>query len=242
MASIYQKKKKLGDLILENPHLLRLIYRFGISPGFGDATIEDVCRKHKIDPEFLSVIINSFLDNEFSPSSILDKSDLKQLISYLKKTHEYYLSVEIPFIELMIEELCTDPLYENPDLLVVKHFFSAYKKELTEHINKEEKKTFPYVLLLEEQLNSKTPVLNTSDSYSILAYEDEHDNMEEKLFDLKNIMIKYLPEPFNHETVNRIITELFWLEKDLHDHARIEDNVLVPKVKELETRLKVITK
>jgi regulator of cell morphogenesis and NO signaling len=242
MTIIYQKKKKLGDLILENPQLLRLIYRFGISPGFGDATIEEVCLKHKIDPEFLLVIINSFLDNEFSPSNILDKSDLKQLISYLKKTHEYYLSVEIPFIELMIEDLCSDPLYENPDLVVVKRFFSAYKKELTEHINREEKKTFPYVLLMEEQLYSKTPGNKSSDSYSILAYEEEHDNMEEKLFDLKNIMIKYLPEPFNHETVNRIIAELFWLEKDLHDHARIEDKVLVPKVKELESRLKAITR
>lgn len=93
---------------------------------------------------------------------------------------------------------------------------------------------------MEEQLNSKSPDYKTSDSYSILAYEEEHDNMEEKLVDLKNIMIKYLPEPFNHETVNRIIAELFWLEKDLHDHARIEDKVLVPKVKELESRLKAI--
>lgn len=242
MINNYQKKRKLGDVILANPQLLRLIYRFGISPGFGDATIEEVCHKHEIDPEFLLVIINSFLDNDFSPSNMLDKSNLNQLISYLRKTHEYYLTVEIPFIESMIDDLCADPISENPDLVVVKRFFSAYKKELTEHINKEEKKAFPYILLLEEQLNSKSQSIKMADSYSILAYEDEHDNVEEKLFDLKNIMIKYLPEPFNHEIVNRIITELFWLEKDLHDHARIEDNVLVPKVKELESRLKTITR
>ena len=71
-------------------------------------------------------------------------------------------------------------------------------------------------------------------SYSIMDYEDEHDNVEEKLFDLKNLIIKYLPAPKNELTSYKILLELFELEKDLREHARIEDMILVPKVEAME--------
>jgi len=77
-------------------------------------------------------------------------------------------------------------------------------------------------------------LLSQMESYSINDYEDEHDNVEEKLFDLKNLIIKYLPALENNSTSYKILLELFDLEKDLREHARIEDMILVPKVGAME--------
>jgi regulator of cell morphogenesis and NO signaling len=69
---------------------------------------------------------------------------------------------------------------------------------------------------------------------SINHYAAEHDNVEDKLFDLKNLIIKYLPPAEDYTLSNTILYELFRLERDLNDHARIEEKVLVPKVQQVE--------
>ena len=71
-------------------------------------------------------------------------------------------------------------------------------------------------------------------NYSINDFAIEHDNVEEKLYDLKNIIIKYLPPCKNKTLCARILIELFRLEKDLNAHALLEDKVLIPKVAKME--------
>jgi len=51
---------------------------------------------------------------------------------------------------------------------------------------------------------------------------------------LKNIIIKFLPPVKDMTICNNILIELFRLEKDLNNHARMEDKVLIPKVREME--------
>jgi regulator of cell morphogenesis and NO signaling len=62
--------------------------------------------------------------------------------------------------------------------------------------------------------------------------------LDEKLLDLKNIIIKYLPPAKNQEIVNDLLIELFKLEKELSDHTGIENKVLIPKLKALEKAVK----
>ncbi len=72
--------------------------------------------------------------------------------------------------------------------------------------------------------------------YSITLYEKEHDDVEEKLNDLKNIIIKYLPTVKDQKNRFLLLKELSALENDLADHARIEDLILIPKVEILEKK------
>ncbi len=85
------------------------------------------------------------------------------------------------------------------------------------------------------QSNSVTPSLFSSiEEYSITSYQAEHESVEEKLRDLKNIIIKYLPPSEQQQSRYKLLKELTVLEKDLNDHANIEDLILVPKVELLE--------
>jgi len=88
-----------------------------------------------------------------------------------------------------------------------------------------------------EKSTDKKP-FSPVNNFSISDYETQHENVEEKLFDLKNIIIKYLPEPKDDKPGYRLLRELFTLEKELNEHARIEDMILVPKVKAMEKALK----
>ena len=73
-----------------------------------------------------------------------------------------------------------------------------------------------------------------TEGYSIEQFEENHSNIEDKLEDLKNILIKYLPGEVPAEELNRTLFNVFPLEDDLGRHALIEDKVLVPYVMQLE--------
>jgi regulator of cell morphogenesis and NO signaling len=79
---------------------------------------------------------------------------------------------------------------------------------------------------------SRTPL-----TYSMDTYGKEHNNVDEKLWDLKNILIKYLPGTVDETVRNAMICEVFRLERDIRDHTRIEETILMPLVAEMETVL-----
>ena len=229
---------KMAAVIHLNYHLLPLISRFGIMLGFGDKTIEQVCKAHNLDVDFFLEILNSYHDKNYFPQKHLQGFPLKLIIDYLRKSHEYYLQVKLPRIEELIQQLSAlSNEAGQRSLKLIDKFFSEYKHELSEHIRHEEDNVYPYVFSVEEAYRTRhatAELVGRIRDYSIEDYESEHDNVEDELYDLKNIIIKYLPQPVNTDLCHTILIELFRLEADLKDHARIEDKVLIPKVRFME--------
>ncbi|MDA3880106.1 MAG: hypothetical protein PF436_06950 [Prolixibacteraceae bacterium] len=64
--------------------------------------------------------------------------------------------------------------------------------------------------------------------------QEDHNQLEEKLFDLKNLIIKFLPPVKRKDILENLLIELFRLEDDLEDHSRIEEKVLLAKIIHLE--------
>jgi regulator of cell morphogenesis and NO signaling len=229
---------KMAAVIHLNYHLLPLISRFGIMLGFGDKSVEQVCKAYHLDVDFFLEILNSYHDKNYFPQKHLQEFPMKFIIDYLRKSHEYYLQVKIPTIEALLQQLSSLGNEANQrSLKLIDKFFIEYKHELAAHIRHEEDNVYPYVFSVEDAYRARkaTPALvKQIRAYSIGDYESEHDNVEDELYDLKNILIKYLPQPDNTDLCHTILIELFRLEADLKDHARIEDKVLVPKVRFME--------
>ena len=122
---------------------------------------------------------------------------------------------------------------------LLQKFFKDYVYELKKHIDREEALVYPYVIKLSSSLKTASipdSVISMVKEYSITLYEKEHDDVEEKLNDLKNIIIKYLPTVKDQKNRFLLLKELSALENDLADHARIEDLILIPKVEILEKK------
>jgi regulator of cell morphogenesis and NO signaling len=231
-------KMKMAEVIHLNYHLLPIISRFGIHLGFGERTIEQLCADYSIDVNFFLVILNSYHDKNYFPRKHLQGFSLKLIIDYLRKSHEYYLNIKIPRIDQLLHQLSSHTsVLSRESLQPIDQFFREYKHELSAHIGREEEKVYPYIFTVEEAFLSEKPsfeLVSRIREYSIDDYESEHDNVEDKLCDLQNIIIKYLPLPLDMNLCHTILMELFRLESDLNDHARIEDKVLVPKVRYME--------
>jgi regulator of cell morphogenesis and NO signaling len=235
------KNMKMADIIHENYLLLPVINRFGIKLGFADKTIEEVCNLYKVDIRFFLEIINAFHDKNYFPEKQLQSFSMNEIVNYLKKTHEYFLDVKLVLLENYVDRLVENCNSDCKDkFALVDNFYKEYKKELVEHILVEDQIIYPYVLEIERVFKSEKKddiYLSQYKDYSIKKYEREHEDVEEKLNDLKNLIIKYLPPFEDNNLSNALLFELFELENDLNDHQRIEDKVLVPKVIEMEEAL-----
>ena len=233
----------MEDVIHSNYLLIPVINRFGISLGFGEKTVKTVCREQGIDAEFFLAILNAFSSENYFPQKTLQTFNVLTIVKYLRKTHSYYIETQIPIIESQINALMRRSLKRNPSLRLVKKFFLEYKKELLDHLKREEAITFPHIERIYRLYHSKGSLAGEKilSRYSMKVYEEEHDNVDDKLYDLKNILIKYVHGEFDEASCNSIVFELFRLEKDIKDHTRIEENILRPLVTDMEKKLQLRT-
>ena len=238
---LIDKNMRLADIIHHDYTLLPVINRFDMHLGVGDKTIAGICQEKKVNVDFFLVIINTFHDLQYFPTQQLQDFPVHILLNYLKQTHFYYLNNVLPEIELQIEKMEKNCDIDKETLSLLHNFFIEYRNELSGHIEREEKVVYPYVLELEQAMESGevSEVLGKKmNSYAITNYKEEHENVEEKLYDLKNLIIKYLPETNNDSFCHLVLRELFGLERDLNNHSRMENLILVPKVEEIERKLK----
>jgi regulator of cell morphogenesis and NO signaling len=237
---LFTPKMKMADVVQSNYLLMPVITRFGIPLGFGEKTVHAVCRKFKIDVDFFLAITNAFTYENYFPEKKLQTFNVLMILDYLQKTHSYYITAQVPLIEKLLNNLLRRRPSDAKNLRLIKRFFLEYKHELFSHLDREETTTFPYVKTVYRLFHTLHPSAREKHAlsrYSMHVYEEEHTDVDEKLYDLKNILIKYVRGDSMNAVYQELIFELFRLEKDIQDHTRIENNILLPLVEEMEDTL-----
>lgn len=223
--TFYTADMKMAELVNADYRLLLLLPRFNIELGFGEQTIRESCESHHISPEFFLMICNIYSFDYYLPTEpdIADL-DVHQLIGYLKKSHHYYLNNRLKEISDRIGSIIDNSEKNHGKILA--RFFDEYREEVENHFEYEEQTVFPYILGLAEG--------ERSGGYQIEIFEENHTNIEDKLNDLKNILIKYFPGKSSLEERIHLLFNIFDMEVDIDKHTLLEDLVLVPKVRNME--------
>lgn len=223
--SLFSSSMKMSDIILDNYALLTVLPRFGINLGFGEQSVGEVCRKCRVNEQLFLLVCNVSTFEEYLPDEQrISELDATALINYLQSSHLYYMNEKIYSIEEQLESMgssCSDSHNR-----IINSFFGEYKNEIINHFRYEEQEVFPYVRALIKGCEQG--------DFNINQYEQNHSNIEDKLSDLKNIIIKYLPENCSSKLRNRVLFEICLFEQDLVKHSLIEDKILVPFVSQLE--------
>lgn len=218
--------RKVATLVDEYPSLMGVLSRMGIPFGFGEQTVAQVCEAAGVDTDTFLLLANVYTADTFSPGSqALARADVRDIVKYLHASHTFYLETAIVRISNDIARLiepCSDKLQK-----VIWKFFSDYKDELDRHFQFEEANVLPYVQeLLSEGVDG---------DFCIEDFEENHSDVDAKLEDLKNLVMKALPPQCDVQLRTSLLSYLYYLRADLRRHTLIEDKVLVPVVKRIET-------
>lgn len=223
----YTGTDKMSDLISDNYSLLMVMSRFGLSLGFGDRTVSEVCETQGVHcPTFLTVA-NFVSESKHTENSYSDYS-LTALVNYLKQSHAYFLDFNLPSIRRKLIETIDCSGKDEIASLILK-FFDAYAREVRRHMEYENRSVFTYI----EQLLSG----HMSDTYDIATFASRHGQVNTKLTELKNIIVKYYPGKQHNNMLNAVLFDIYNCEQDLATHCDVEDYLLIPAVSSLERQM-----
>ncbi len=231
----------MADLVHANYQLVNIMNRFGIEFGFGDKSVDQVCTENGVNTRFFIEIVNAYQDHNYYPEFDINNLPINHVLLYLSNAHKSYIRHKLPLVREMLEKLIQESKGQEYNMNLLKNFFLEYVQEVTTHIHREEEVVYPYVRNVFEQFCKEEvdkEFVEKMMTYSINDYLNEHDNIEEKLYDLKNIIIKYLPPPATSFRLNDMLFELFRLESDLNDHTRLEEKILIPMVLMMEESIR----
>ncbi|MBR4851427.1 MAG: helix-turn-helix transcriptional regulator [Tidjanibacter sp.] len=215
----------MREVINDNGKILFVMSRFGIPLGFGDKTVEEVCAAQEVDTATFLAVANFVCHNTIDNSQIA----LASLIDYLRRAHTWFLEFNLPAIRRKIIEAIDCSGKDEVALLVLK-FYDDYVSEVRAHMQHEEQTVFPYVDgLMKGALNR---------AYTIDQFTAKHNHIEDKLADLKNVIIRYYPQRNGGELLYSVLFDIINCEQDLDTHCSVEDEVFAPAVKQLEERLR----
>jgi DNA-binding CsgD family transcriptional regulator len=217
---------KMVDLLRSNLNLLFVLNQFSIPMGFGEKTIQEVCTKSQVDVQSFLILLQFHGNPETPDMQKLNNLKPDIILSYLKKSHNYFLGYRLPAIR---DQFAT-ALQEGATRDTILSYFDEYKNEVRDHMGYENDVFFPYVQNLIDKVEQK--------NYSVKNYESRHNNIEEKLDDLINLLIKYLPAQGDTFMLADILEDLRHCNRDLNLHTLLEDEVLVPKIKRLEKNVR----
>ena len=216
---------KMADLMNRDFTLSGVLERVGLSFGFGDETVEEVCARAGVNTATFLLICNVYLSEDYMPSrEVLDPVDLRDVLRYLRLSHSYYEETAVKGLSKTLDALMA-PCGDTHKMIIAR-FFSDYTQELSKHFEYEETVVFPYVEAMLDQ--------NVKDDFSIGVYEKHHSDVQEKLDDLKKLIMTYLPPECDQQLIHAALSEIFMLETDLRKHTIIEDRILIPAVNQLE--------
>ena len=222
----YRATDKMSDLICDNYALLMVMSRFGLSLGFGEKTVGETCQSQGVDCHTFLAVAN-FLNSGNKQQK--NNFSVAALMEYLKRAHTYFLDFNLPAIRRKLIEAIDCSSTNDVAYLILK-FFDEYAKEVRRHMEYENQAVFTYV---EQLLQGRL-----SDEYNIATFASKHNQIDTKLKELKNIIIKYYPEKENNNLLNAVLFDIFNCEQDLATHCQVEDYMFVPAVAQIERKLK----
>jgi regulator of cell morphogenesis and NO signaling len=220
---------KMSNLIKEDHSLLLVISRFGLSLGFGDKTVKEVCDLSGIDSYTFLAVVNFLSEENFEVGSVDEKVSIVGIINYLKSAHDYFLDFKLPAIRNKLLQAVDVSDSKIPYSALFIQFFDEYFSEVRKHMEYEDKVVFPYVLLL---ISGKT-----EKKYKISVFQERHNEIDSKLEELKNILIKYYPAEVSNHLLTEVLFDILSCEVDIVSHNRVEDYLFVPAVESVERRI-----
>lgn len=204
----------------------------------GKRPLVDVCREKGLEAE----VVQSDLDAAFAKSQVpardWNTAPLAGLVEHIVTTHHEYLRSELPAIETRLEKVYK--VYNQrygPTLVGLPAVYAGLRAELEPHIRKEEMILFPAIVASEAAVNSGRPLPTLpfgTVSNPIHMMESEHASAGEALVKIREITRNFeLPE-YACVTYRALMSSLDELERDLHMHIHLENNILFPRAERLE--------
>jgi regulator of cell morphogenesis and NO signaling len=229
----------LADLAATSPSAIRVLEQYGLDYCCGGKqALEAACTSKGLVPEQI------LREIEDAAAATVDRdwqtAPLDELVNHIVETHHAYLKLELPLLEARLSKVLAVHGSHDPDRLPrLATVFVGLRRELEMHLHKEEAILFPFIVQYGRAAsrNQPTPpVPFGSIANPIAMMEHEHADAGDALEQIRELTDGHHPPAYACSTVRALYDGLKALEKDLHVHIHLENNILFPRAIALEKR------
>lgn len=235
---IITSEQKLADIVLKNYHLIPVINGFGIELGFGDKSIADVCLEHEIDNDFFSALLNIVSYDAYIFEQNIGVLNIPKLIFYLRSSLVNYQKDQVNVINIHISQLISSSSVKTKNLELIENFYLSFKKEFEEYFLDVDG-FYSYIIKVFDEFTSDKKT-GSFDKLNFDNYSRKYSILNEKLSDMKSLLVKYLKGDFDSRIRNAIIYIISRFQSDLHSYIRLQNRLLKPMVEEMFNQIKTI--
>ena len=225
------------DIALASPLTTRVFeeYKIDFCCG-GRKPLSEACNLAGADEKEVLAKLALLLDaprSENDPATLA----LPDLVDHIIDKHHEFTRSEMLRLTGLMEKVAWKHGEKHPELNEVKEAFAQVTSDLVSHMRKEEMMLFPYVHdLVRAKARSLTPLVPVfgTVNHPIRMMQFEHDEVGNILQKMRALTHDYAVPPDACPSFKALYVGLDELEKDLHQHIHLENNVLFPSAAELE--------
>jgi len=217
----------VGRLAAEYPASTRVFARYDLDFCCGGGRpLKEACLRKGIDLIRVTDEILAEIEEAETPDVDWLEAPLTELTQHIVRTYHDPLAEELPRLEAMTRKVVQSHGAKDParltELLAV---YLDLKNELEDHMAKEEKILFP---LIERGMGGETET-------PIAIMEEEHDRAGQALHRIRELTDGFTPPTGACTTWKALWHGLESLERTMHQHIHLENNVLFPRALLSET-------
>ena len=211
----------IADLVISVPNAIPVLERLGIDYCcHGGQSIQQACSSASITAEELLAMIAEA--PSAAPERTFDEETLPEIIDFILDTHHVYTRAAVETLEPLAAKVAAVHGANHPELAELKGLVNALSADLIPHMMKEEQILFPF-------LRGESEACFSSVAAPIRVMMLEHESVGELLAAIRKLTNDFELPPEACRSYTAYFQLLEELERDLHHHIHVENNVLFPK-------------
>jgi regulator of cell morphogenesis and NO signaling len=229
---------KVRDVAVNSPQATRIFERLKIDYCCGgDRLLGDACAAAGVELEALRQMLDDTgtVVNDRRPDFQTFSS--AELTQYIVDTHHVFTKTEMTRLVALTAKVVSAHGENHSELLAVQTLFQQLCDELKQHMFKEERILFPFIVTLERsRLEDDQPPVTAFGAVNnpIRMMMLEHDSAGDILREIRLLTSDFTVPADGCISYRTLYKALEAFEQDLHQHIHLENNILFPQAVGLE--------
>jgi len=235
----------VAEVVTKHPQTRRLLEKMGIDYCCGGKhSLKDACNKSGLSWQDVISKLKKTIEqsvSERSQSKNWTEVSLTELVQHIIDAHHAYLKERLPRLKSLSDKVYNAHKQHHGEMIQeLKRAIETLRIDIEMHLAKEEQILFPLLKEMEafaKKQGPKPTVHCGSVENPIHQMEVEHDAAGNLLAQMRKITSEYKLPDDACESFKTLYDGLKELEKDLHEHIHLENNILFPKAVKLESEI-----
>lgn len=240
-----QSTKTVRELALEIPGATMIFEKLGIDYCCGGGkSLEQACAARDLSAQDVILKLEGEVEKPAAlRAEVADFSQLTltELTAYIVSKHHVFTKQELVRLDALMDKVYSAHGQNHKELLSLQSLFRELSADLSPHMLKEEMVLFPYIARMEEAVRDNQrsfappPFMTVRNPVRMMSLE--HDTAGDLLRRMHDVSADYAVPADACISYRTLYEALEELERDLHQHIHLENNILFPRAVAMEDSL-----